>query len=92
MARTAAAGCRAPAAAGCTGTPAGKFVVSGEITYDGEPVSEGHIAARRPWTGSLVPEGAFFTGGKYTLLAGPGEKPAGSWPAESARPPFPAYG
>ncbi len=61
------------AGAGCTRTPANKYVVSGEITCDGEPVQEGHLALV-PLDGSLVPDNVFFKEGKYTLLATPGEK------------------
>ena len=47
--------------------------MSGEVTCDGKPVAEGHLALV-PWDGSLVPDSGFFTGGRYTLLATPGKK------------------
>jgi hypothetical protein len=59
--------------AGCSRKPQDKFLVSGEITIDGERVAEGHIALV-PLDGSVVPDSSFFKEGKYSLLARPGEK------------------
>ncbi len=57
--------------AGCAGD--GKYPVSGTVTWNGEPIPDGHIIFT-PVDAALGPDAVQFSAGKFSFRASPGEK------------------
>jgi hypothetical protein len=58
---------------GCQKSGPPKFLVTGEVTCNGELVPEGHISLV-PLDGTLVPDAAAFKNGTFSLMAREGQK------------------
>jgi hypothetical protein len=61
------------AVVGCGGEGAGTYVVSGEVTFDGEPVKDGDIMLE-PVEPGKAPDAGKIRDGKFEFRATPGKK------------------
>lgn len=58
---------------GCSPSGPPTYTVTGEVTYNGQPLSKGQISFM-PKDGQVAPTGGVIVDGKYTLSSLPGDK------------------
>ncbi len=79
-----------PVAAGCGG-PAGKYPVTGTVTWNGQPIPNGHIVFE-PLDAAVAPDAGPIRNGNFSLLASPGAKRVEIHADREIGPPDPVMG
>lgn len=79
-----------PFAAGCGG-PSGKVPVAGTVTWNGQPLPNGHIVFE-PLDAAIAPDAGPIRNGDFSLLASPGAKRVEIHADREIGPPDPVMG